>query len=155
MAAHTPDEALRILAKILITMTYPTAATEVIWLQSKTYIVAIDPGLARGLSGMGMSKKDVKQWLFENARVAYEDLQPEEAQRLQDAVEAGHIPPRILSKEHLKRGGRIPIVSGPDHIHIVVVGGTPGYAGVWCYPGPKSGHQTKPIRGATLTQSGR
>jgi len=41
------------------------------------------------------------------------------------------------------------LVSGPDFIHIVVVGGMPGYTGVWCYP-DKLRHQTKLIsRGYT------
>lgn len=153
VTVHTPKEALQTLTKIFVDMGYPTTPAKT-WIWSKNYIVAMDPGLARNLSKLGYTKADIKQWLYENARNRYADFSEREKRALKLAIADGHIPPHVVSNEQLKEGGMIPVVSGPDFIHIVVVGGMPGYTGVWCYPGPVYGHQTKLIRGATLTKAG-
>ncbi len=155
VTVHAPKEALKILARMLVEINYPTPPASLTWLSSKNYIIALDPGLARGLSELGFSKENLKKWFFENARVPFSTLSQREINDLEGALSAGQLPTRVLSKDQLKEGGMIPVFSGPEHIHIVVVGGMPGYAGIWCYPGPRSGHQTKRIRGAILTSSGR
>ena len=155
VTVQAPKEALKILAKMLVEINDPTPPASLTWLSSKNYIIAVDPGLARGLSELGFSKEDLKKWFFDNARVPFSTLSQREINDLEGAILAGQLPAHILSKGQLKEGGMIPVFSGPEHVHIIVVGGMPGYAGVWCYPGPRSGHQTKRIRGATLTSSGR
>ncbi len=155
VTVNTPKEALKILSKMLVEINYPTSPASLTWLSSKNYIIALNPGLARGLSEIGFSKEDLKKWFFENARVPFSTLSQREVNDLEGAILAKQLPAHILSKDQLKEGGMIPVFSGPEHIHIIVVGGMPGYAGIWCYPGPRSGHQTKRIRGATLTSSGR
>jgi hypothetical protein len=155
ITVQSPKAALQVLAQMLVEINFPTSPASATWLASKNYIIALDPGLARGLSDIGFSKEAVKKWFFENARVPFSTLSQREINDLEGAILGGQLPAHTLSKEQLREGGMIPVVSGPEHIHIIVVGGMPGYAGVWCYPGPKSGHQTKRIRGATLTHSGR
>ena len=155
VTVHPPKEALKILARMLVEINYPTPPASPTWLLSKNYVIALDPGLARGLSELGFSKEALKKWLFENARIPFSTLSQREVNDMEGAILGGQLPARVLSKDQLKEGGMIPVVSGPEHLHIIVVGGMPGYAGVWCYPGPKSGHQTKRISGATLTNSGR
>ncbi len=155
VTVQAPKEALQILVKMLVEITFPTSPANPTWLPSKNYIIALDPGLARGLSEIGFSKETLKKWFFENARVPFSTLSQREISDLEGAVLGGQLPAHVLAKEQLKEGEMIPVVSGPEHIHVIVVGGMPGYAGVWCYPGPKSGHQTKRISGATLTHSGR
>lgn len=154
VTVHTPKEALETLAKILVYMGYPSTPAKT-WIWSKNYIIGMDPGLARGLDKLGLKKADIKRWLIENARFPYSDFSEREKRALKLAIADGKIPSSVVSSEQLKEGGTIPVVSGPDFIHVVVVGGMPGYTGVWCYPGPNYGHQTRPIRGATLTKAGR
>jgi hypothetical protein len=154
VTVHTPKEALETLAKILVYMGYPSTPAKT-WIWSKNYIVGMDPGLARGLDKLGFKKADIKRWLIENARIPYSDFSEREKRSLKLAIADGKIPPSVVSSDQLKEGGTIPVAMGPDFIHIVVVGGMPGYTGVWCYPGPNYGHQTRPIRGATLTKTGR
>ena len=154
VTVHTPKEALETLAKILVYMGYPSTPAKT-WIWSKNYIIGMDPGLARGLDKLGFKKADIKRWLIENARIPYSDFSEREKRSLGLAIADGKIPPNVVSKDQTKEGGRIPVTSGPDFIHIVVVGGMPGYTGVWCYPGPNYGHQTRPIRGATITKAGR
>jgi hypothetical protein len=115
----------------------------------------MDPALARGLSGLGYTKRGVQQWLYENARNPYGEFSEPEKKALNQYIQDGRIPPSVLSKEKLGQDARIPVVSSPENIHIVVVGDVPGYTGVYGYPGPRYGHQTKLIRGATLTKAGR
>ena len=154
VTVHTPQEALQTLLKIFIDMGYPTTPAKT-WLWSKNYIVAMDPGLARGLHKLGYKKSDIKLWLYEKARIPYSDFTEREKRALKIAIADGKISPQVVSNDQLKEGGTIPVVGSPDKIHIVVAGGMPGYTGVWCYPGPNYGHQTKLIRGATLTKAGR
>jgi hypothetical protein len=150
----TPDESMQSLAKILSFMGFPSVSTKT-WLMSKNYIVAMDPGLARSLSKAGYTKKDVQQWFYENARNPYSEFSESERKTLNQYIADGRIPPNVLSKEQLKEGARIPIVPSPENIHVFIVGDIPSYTGVWGYPGPRFGHQTKQIRGATLTKAGR
>jgi hypothetical protein len=154
VTVQTPREALESLLKIFADIGYPSSATRS-WLWSKTYIVAMDPGLARSLAQLGYTKETVKQWLHQNARVSYAELSARARKELKEAVEDGRIPPSVLSKEQLREDGHIPVVKGPENIHIVVAGGMPGYTGVWGYPGPNFGHKTKAVKGATMTKAGR
>jgi hypothetical protein len=153
VTTHTPEEQLQILNKILVDMGYPTTPARA-WLWSKRYIVGMDPGLARELAKRGYTKDKVKQYFFENARVPYSALFKNDIRGLREAVEDGRIS-NVVSLDMLREGGLIPVVKGPDFIHLVVVGGMPGYTGVWSYPGPNFGHVTKKIKGATLTKAGK
>jgi len=153
VTAHEPKAALEALAKIIQEIGYPTTARA--WVIGKNYIVILDPGLARSLQKLGYTKDSIKQWLFEHARIPYSEVTEKERKALGKVIEEKRLPPNILSLDNLKEGGTIPVASGPNRIHIIVAGGMPGYTGVFAYPGPAFGHETKLIRGATLTNAGR
>ena len=142
----TAKEVLQVLAKTLASTASPQ-------LMNQKYIVAMAPELAHELAQLGFTKDTIKQWLHENARIPYSEYRPSGIKELEEGIEAGRIPTHVLSKEQLKEGGVIPVVKGPEAIHIIVVGGIPGYTGVWNYGAPA--HQTKKIYGATLTKAGR
>ena len=142
----TAKEVLQVLAKTFASTASPQ-------LMNQKYIIAMAPELARELAQLGFTKDAIKQWLHENARIPYSDYRPDGIKELKEAIENGRIPPHVLSKEQLKEGGVIPVVKGPEGIHIIVVGSIPGYTGVWNYGAPA--HQTKKIHGATLTKAGR
>ena len=89
---------------------------------------------------------------------------PQELQGIRDRREASIaggilrydvIPPdRIpVFEEAFKPEGRIPVVDSPHDIIIFVAGGVPAYTFVMSYF--RISHVTKPVRGATLTKSGR
>jgi hypothetical protein len=67
---------------------------------------------------------------------------------------ADNIPAQYMPefKASLKPGGKVPVVI-PEDVHIVVSGSAPGYSFGWSYF--KSAHQTRLIKGATLTVSGK
>jgi hypothetical protein len=102
--------------------------------------------------------------------VPYEELGPKEIQSIQGRIEisiageglvGGRIPPdRIpVFQEALKPGGKVPVVISPEDIHLCVVGYPVGGQIVQMSyhraPYKWSSHQTKLIRGATLTKAGR
>lgn len=92
---------------------------------------------------------------FEDAWFPYADYADREKRALKLAIADGRIPSNVVSNAQLKEGGTIPTVGGPDFIHVVVIGGMPGYTGGWRYPGSNYRHQTKLIKGVTLTKAGR
>jgi hypothetical protein len=153
VTVQEPMAALQSLAKIIQEMGYPTTARA--WVIGKNYVVILDPGFARSLAKMGFTKESIKQWLFEHARIPYAEVTEKERKALKKLVEEKRVTDNILSLDNLRMGGTIPVANGANRIHIIVTGGMPGYSGVFAYPGPGFGHQTKLIRGATLTRAGR
>jgi hypothetical protein len=128
------------------------------------YVMVIHPELAIMLKRIGFTtKRSLRDYLYESTKVPYEDLSEQEKQGIQDRInlKAGGlyyfmdaIPDNFLPriKESLKPGGKVPVIN-PDDIHIVVSGTIPGYSFGMTYF--HTAHQTKLIKGATLTKSGR
>jgi hypothetical protein len=128
------------------------------------HVIVICPELAIVLKRHGIkTKQSLGDYIYENTKVRYEDLTNREMQRIQESINikpgglyyyeraaAKSFIPKI--QEALKPGGRVPMVN-PDDIHIVVAGSVPGYSFGMRYF--HTAHQTKQIRGATLTKSGR
>ena len=127
-------------------------------------ILVIHPELAIMLKRHGFKKKQsLRDYLYESTKVPYEDLTEREKQGIQDRINLkpgglyyfqDAIPESFLPtiKETLKPGGKVPVMN-PDDIHIVVSGTIPGYSFGMRYM--RTAHQTKLIKGATLTKSGR
>ncbi len=127
-------------------------------------ILVIHPELAIMLKRNGFNtKRSLRDYLYESTKVSYEDLTNQEIKGIQDRInlEPGGlyyfqdaIPDSFLPtfKESLKPGGKVPVMN-PDDIHIVVSGTVPGYSFGMRYM--RTAHQTKLIKGATLTKSGR
>jgi len=121
-------------------------------LMNQKYVIVMAPELAHELARQGFTKQEVKEWLYRHSHVPYSTYKPGAMKELREAIDAGQIPPDIISEDQLKEGGMIPVVRGPEGIHIIITGGIPGYTGLWHYGAPA--HQTKKIQGATLTQAG-
>jgi hypothetical protein len=135
----------------------------------RKYIMMLHPECAIELQRLGYTRESLQKHFYESTSVPYEDLSQEEIKGIQERIEASIAGGIILSdvipqnripvfKEVLKPGGKIPVVISPEEIHIIVGGGIPGYTFSISYikaPYAPTSHQTKPIRGATLTKAGR
>ena len=130
----------------------------------RKHIMVIHPELAIILQRSGYKTKlSLRDYIYESTKVPYEDLSAQEIQGIQDRIntkpggsffanDAFSEDQLLVMKEALKPGGMVPVVN-PDDIHIVVSGSIPGYSFGMSYF--RSAHQTKLIRGAALTKSGR
>ncbi len=125
------------------------------------HILIFQPELANELSRQGQTRASLQKLLYGRATIPYEQLTPAEIASIQPRIDSGEIPPdRVpVFMEALKPGGKLPILDRPEDIRIVVAGGIPGYSfGMTYYReglyAPTS-DQTRKVRGATLTRSGR
>jgi hypothetical protein len=152
-----PNESLVGLAKTMEITRFPS-----LWVTSKPeFLIAMDPAFAQQLAKVGMSKEDVKWWLFLQARIPYNNLIQKEKENLKELIGRKQIPSYLwLETGYMGQGpGELPRVWRPQDIRIIVVGGMPGYTYVWNYgeatEPDRMGQGTKLIRGATLTKAGR
>jgi hypothetical protein len=132
----------------------------------RKHIIIVHPELAIMLQRIGFSsKRSLRDYLYENTKVSYEELTEKEIQGIYDRINT--TPPDIdiffphdavpkdrisVIKESLKPGGKVPVVN-PEDIHIVVSGSIPGYSFGMSYF--RTAHKTKLIRGVALTKSGQ
>lgn len=128
------------------------------------HILVIHPELAIMLQRNGFNtKRSLRDYIYENTKVPYEDLTDQEIQGIQARINIkpgglyyfmDAIPESFLLKieKALAPGGKVPVIN-PDDIHIVVSGTIPGYSFGMRYM--RTGHQTKLIKGAALTEFGR
>jgi hypothetical protein len=135
----------------------------------RKYIIMLHPECAIELQRLSYTRESLQNYLYERTSVPYEELSPEEVRGIQERIEASVAGGIILSdvipqnripvfKETLKPGGKVPVVISPEDIHIIVAGGIPSYTFGISYiraPHTPTSHQTKLIRGATLTKAGR
>jgi len=156
VTAQTPYESLVGLAKIVETTEFPGGYTAT--RGHHDVLIGMDPNLAQRLAKVGFSKADVKQWIYEQARVPYSHLTEQERKTLSENVEKKILPMKFWFEGGTRNTKGIdplmPALEGPDSIRIVVVGGIPGYTVLWKYDN-NNGRGTKLIRGATLTKAGR
>ncbi len=129
--------------------------TSVIW--TAVWTVVMHPECARRLHQKGMSKKDVQKYLWEESRVPYEKIDRSTLKAINESLDAGEFLSEVvpLFRQSLKPGGKVPVVQTPDHIDIIVAGGTAGYTWLFGGPGPNPHHSVKKVVGAVLTQSGK
>jgi len=86
--------------------------------------IMLAPPVAKSLAGEGYSKQKIREYLYEHARVSYQELEfllkygHSEAFTIPDAVERGIYPPEYLET----KDGLLRVLPGPDVIHIVVCG---------------------------------
>ncbi len=133
------------------------------------HIILLYPQAAMDLHHLGFTQEGLANYICERTSVPYEELGPEEVsgiqERIKGSIEGGMIladtipPDRIpVFQEALKPGGKVPVMISPKDIHIIVAGGAPGTALWMSYikaPYKWTSHQTKLIRGATLTKAGQ
>jgi hypothetical protein len=132
----------------------------------RKHIIVVHPELAVMLHRRGFkSKQSLRDYIYENTRVPYEELTEQEIRGIHDRMNTkpsdidiffAHdaIPEKRLPviRESLKPGGMVPVIN-PEDIHIVVSGSIPGYSFGMTYF--RTAHKTKMITGAALTKSGR
>jgi hypothetical protein len=122
-----------------------------------TYTLVMHPECARLLKEDGMSRKDVQKFLWEESKVPYEKIAQSSIKAINESLDAGYFLPEAIPvfREALKPGGKVPVVQTPEHIDIVVAGGTAGYTWLFGGMGANPAHSVKKVTGATLTKSGR
>ena len=86
--------------------------------------ILLAPPVAKSLASAGYSKQKIREYLYENARVTFRELEfvlkygHSEAFTIRDAVDRGIYPPEYLvGQDDLVR-----VIPSPDMIHIVVCG---------------------------------
>ena len=102
--------------------------------------VVISPFTAIALAREGMSKSDVKQWLYDNGRVPQDQFKQFWLKR--DAIEASNWPDWLNSAASV---GKLPVVEQPDDITLVVAGGDlpiaqHAYMPTWGFPACRVQH---------------
>ena len=131
----------------------------------RKHIIVIHPEFAIMLKRLGFnSKQSLRDYLYENTKVSYEELSPQEIQGINDRINTkapdidifyphDAIPEKRIPVivESLKPGGKVPVVN-PEDIHIIVSGSIPGYSFGMSYF--RTAHKTRLIKGAVLTNSG-
>jgi hypothetical protein len=129
----------------------------------RKHVMVIHPELAIMLYRLGhKTRRSLRDYIYESARVPYEKLSAEEIRGIEDRMNTkpggiffanDAIPEDLLPqfKAALKPGGKVPVVN-PEEIHIVVSGSIPGYSFGMSYL--RSAHKTKRIKNAALTRSG-
>jgi hypothetical protein len=129
--------------------------TSIIW--TGVWTVVMHPECARRLKEKGMSKNDVQRYLWEQSRVPYDKIDKSFVKSINEYLDAGEFMPEVvpLFREALKPGGRVPVVQTPEHIDIIVAGGTAGYTWLFGGSSPNPHHSVKKVTGATLTKSGQ
>jgi len=134
-------------------------------------IVVFNPASALGLRDAGWDQAKLQEYFFEKSKVPYEELTAQEIDAIKKRIQVSkdlstvwrlgfYIPAKMIPlwEANLKPGGRIPVIALPEDIHIFCSGGMPGTNFYFSY---NRAHdrittgQTRLIRGATLTQSGR
>ena len=136
------------------------------------HIFALYPQAAMELHKLGFTQERLANYIYERTSVPYEEFGPDETRSLQERIKgsiegnmlfADIIPQDRLPvfQEGLKPGRKIPVLISPKDIHIIVAGTASGVPGtvVW-FSYIKAvykwtSHQTKLIRGAALTKTGR
>jgi len=132
------------------------------------HVITLHPQAAMELHQLGFTREGLGHYIYERTSVPYEELGPEEVHGIQERIKGSiegdlilsdTIPPDRMPvfQEALKPGGRVPVMISPKDIHIVVAGGAPGSTLWMSYikaPYKWTSHQTKLIRGATLTKAG-
>jgi hypothetical protein len=128
----------------------------------RKFFVIFNPEVAQELnSRLGYTRDSLLEYLFETASVPFEQLKPNEVAAVQRAIDTGYIPADRVErfKAGLKPGGKVPMLSRPGDVQIMVAGGIPGYTITMSYfldgVYKPVAHITKPISGATLTEAGR
>jgi hypothetical protein len=135
------------------------------------HIFVLYPQAAAELQNLGFSQEGLANYIYERTSIPFEEFGPDEVCSLQDRIKgsieggmlfADMIPQNRLPmfQEALKSGGKVPVLISPEDIHIIVAGTASGVPGsvVW-FSYIKAvykwtSHQTRLIRGATLTKAG-
>jgi len=119
------------------------------------YVIALYAEQARRLAEAGFTKEELQRWLFFQARFQLPDLTEFELSKIKKTIANNEVwaPAGMAGTRNAKIS--LPVCPGPDQIHILVVGGTPGYNVIWLYDYGARGFGMKKVTGATLTKAGK
>ncbi len=123
----------------------------------RKHLMIIHPELAILLQRMGFTRTSLVDYLFENAKVPYEELTEREVKGLIDRINTkpgglffanDAIPDDQVEKVKaaMRPGARVPVVY-PQDLHVIVSGAIPGYSFGMTYF--HSAHVTRPIETAS------
>lgn len=128
----------------------------------RKYFLIVNPEIAyEANERLGYTREGLQEKLFEMASIPYEDLRERDIAAVQRAIDVGYIPAayREQVQQQLKPGGKVPMLSSPQDVHVVVAGGMPGYTMLMSYFREgiynKVAHISKKVADATLTEAGR
>ena len=127
------------------------------YLNCMKYIIVFHPDCAAELAKMGHTRASVQEWIYEQTRVPVSRLNAGMVQFVKRMIEDGRIRPEHVDvfKQALEKGGKLPVVQGPEDFHVYVAGGSPGYSLFFSYPGLNYGHEVRKITNAALTENGK
>lgn len=124
-------------------------------------LLVTEPVFAMEAGRRGETRTSLQKSIYDSTRIPFENLTPQEVAAVQRRIDAGEIPEKSINtfKEALKPGGKVPLLDSPEDIHIMVAGGIPSYTFGMTYFNSAlyapTAHQTKRVRGAALTKTGR
>ncbi len=113
-------------------------------------LVLIGPTEAANLAKAGLSKTQVRQWLFDHARVPYSTFAAADRLRLKENISQGRIP---KTWDTTDENAMLPVVINVDNIWLAVAGAQTGVSLI--FHAVRAERGSKVIRGATLTNAGR
>ena len=125
------------------------------------YEIVLHPTMASQLAEAGFTKHSFVQWLYDKTAIIWDKMSDEEREQFKKSVAEGKHPGTRL--EDCKSGLALEPFTDPKHVAVLVAGDEAGqtlfFGTVWGSTARKDGKSipfmTKPIRGATLTKSGR
>lgn len=133
------------------------------------FVYMMTPEAAADLAKLGYTQESLRNHLWSAGSVPFEALSPEEIEKIKKRLQmsrdslgliADLVPADRIKEweDALKPGGKVPLLTSPDDIRIVVAGTGRKSVTSWTYLRNvytwSSNHSAK-IRGATLTQAGR
>jgi len=91
------------------------------------HLVVLNPEIAQEMkSRLGFSREKLIEHLYRESGTPYEQLGASDIDAIRKAIASGDLPKD--REEALKPGGRIPVLYGPEDLHVIVSGGFPGYS---------------------------
>lgn len=91
------------------------------------HLVVLDPETAQEMkSRPGFTREKLIEHLYREFGTPYEQQCASEIDAIRKAVASGDLPKN--REEALKPKGRIPVLCGPEDLHVIVSGGYPGYS---------------------------
>jgi hypothetical protein len=122
------------------------------------HLIILNPEIAQEMkSRLGLTREKLIEQLYNQSGTPFEQLSQSDIANIQKAIASGSLPKD--REAALKPGGRIPVMFGPEELHVIVAGGIPGYC--MTMVGYRRGlmmnnqrwaHNTKLVRNARLSK---
>ncbi len=91
------------------------------------HLIILNPEIAQEMkSRLGLTREKLIEQLYYQSGTPFEQLSQTDIAGIRKAIESGSLPKD--REASLKAGGRIPVLYGPEDLHVLVAGGIPGYS---------------------------